>query len=60
MKPDLVSIRDPADYPILYSPVIEGVDIVITGDKDFAEIELEKSQILTPAEPKRTKKRRLR
>jgi len=50
MKPDLVSIRDPADYPVLYSAIIEDVDIFITGDKDFAEIELEKPQILTPGE----------
>lgn len=28
---DLFSIRDPADYPVLYSAIIEEVDVLISG-----------------------------
>ncbi len=44
------SIRDPDDYPVLYSAVAEGVDVLITGDKDFAELDIEKPEIMTPAQ----------
>lgn len=46
----LFLIRDEKDYPVLYTAMIEDVDILITGDKDFAEIEVERPEILTPAE----------
>jgi predicted nucleic acid-binding protein len=46
----LFCIRDMKDYPVLYTAVIENVDILITGDKDFAGIEIEKPEILTPAD----------
>lgn len=46
----LFRIRDEKDYPVLYTAIIEDVDILITGDKDFAEIEIERPEILTPAE----------
>ena len=42
-------IRDAKDYPVLYTAMIEDVDILITGDKDFAEVEIEHPEILTPA-----------
>jgi putative PIN family toxin of toxin-antitoxin system len=53
--PDLIDdslfrIRDVKDYPVLYTAVVEDVDILITGDKDFSDIEIEKPKILTPAE----------
>jgi len=50
MKQDLFKIRDEKDYPILYTAIIEDVDIFITGDKDFFDIEIEKPEILTPAQ----------
>ena len=50
MDKDLFKIRDKMDYPVLYTAIIEDVDILITGDKDFAEVEVEKPEILTPAE----------
>lgn len=46
----LFNINDPNDYAVLYTAIIEDVDVVITGDKDFAKIEIEKPEILTPAE----------
>ncbi len=44
----LFFIRDREDYPVLYTAIIEEIDILITGDKDFADIEIEKPEILTP------------
>lgn len=46
----LFDIRDVKDYPVLYTAIIEDVDILVTGDKDFKDIDIEKPQILTPAE----------
>ena len=46
----LFEIRDPKDYPVLYTAIIEDVDILITGDKDFAEIQVERPEICTPVE----------
>lgn len=46
----LFEIRDAKDYPVLYTAIVEEVDIFITGDKDFAGIKLEKPEVLTPAD----------
>ena len=48
--PDLFEMRDAKDYPILYSAITEDVDVFVTGDDDFSEVEIEKPEILTPAE----------
>lgn len=50
MKGGLFEIRDPNDYPVLYTAVIENIDILITGDKDFTSLIIEKPQILTPSD----------
>ena len=50
IKDRLFQIRDKKDYPVLYTALVENVDILITGDKDFAEVEIERPEILTPAE----------
>lgn len=49
MKADMFNIRDTKDYPVLYSAIIEDIDIFITGDRDFEDIDIEKPEILTPA-----------
>lgn len=43
-------IRDEKDYIILYTAIIENVDILITGDKDFKDVKIERPEILTCAE----------
>jgi len=48
--PGLFEIRDPDDYVVLYSAITEDVDIFITGDKDFEDLNLDKPEILTPAQ----------
>lgn len=34
----LFDIRDVKDYPVLYTAIIEDVDILVTGDKDFSDM----------------------
>lgn len=50
VDPDLFQIRDMKDYPVLYTAIIEDVDVLITGDKDFSDIELDRPKIMTPGE----------
>jgi len=46
----LFKIRDVKDYPVLYTAILEDVDILITGNNDFSDVDIEKPEILTPAE----------
>ncbi len=46
----LFEIRDVKDYPVLYTAILEDVDILITGDNDFKDVNVEKPEILTPTE----------
>ena len=48
MERDAFEIRDAKDYPVLYTAIVENIDIFITGDKDFSTVEIEKPTILTP------------
>ena len=41
-------IRDIKDLPILVSAIIEDVDVLISGDSDFAPLDMEHPEILTP------------
>lgn len=49
-KDKIPEMRDIHDYPILAAAIFEEVDLLITGDKDFAVIDVERPEILTPAE----------
>ena len=42
-----VEIRDTKDLPVLYSAIIADVDVLITGDKDFEDLNIEKPEIMT-------------
>lgn len=44
------TIRDATDQPILNAAVIADVDIILTGDKDFLALELERPKCLTAAQ----------
>lgn len=53
--PDLIDeilfeIRDVKDYPVLYTAILEDVDILVTGDSDFEDVDVEKPEIMTPAQ----------
>jgi len=49
LDPGLFEIRDEMDYPVLYSAVKEGVDVFITGDKDFFGLDIIKPIIIDPS-----------
>lgn len=46
---NLPSIRDMNDLPILASAIVGDVDVLLTGDKDFDAVDVERPAILTPA-----------
>jgi len=49
-KSSYPEIRDKKDLPILVSAILGKVDILISGDKDFLEVVLEKPKIISPRE----------
>lgn len=46
---NLPAIRDINDLPILASAIVGDVDLLITGDKDFYAVELDRPAILSPS-----------
>ena len=42
-------IRDIKDLPVLVSAILSDSDILITGDKDFQDIKIDKPLIFTPS-----------
>lgn len=46
----LFEIRDENDYIILHTAIIDDVDVLITGDKDFKDVDIEQPEIYTPSE----------
>lgn len=49
-KPGLFEIRDPLDYPVLYSAIVGAADVFVTGDKDFDDVTISNPVIVTPSE----------
>lgn len=43
-------IRDPKDQPILNAAIVSDIDIVLTGDKDFLALDLERPECMTAAD----------
>ncbi|MDR1060405.1 MAG: putative toxin-antitoxin system toxin component, PIN family [Clostridiales bacterium] len=43
-------IADPKDAPILNSAILENVDIIISGDKHFLRLGIERPKPMTPAQ----------
>ena len=48
MDKAMLEIRDVKDYPIIYTAILEEVDVLVTGDRDFENLELKCPEILTP------------
>lgn len=46
----LFKIRDKNDYIILHTAIIENVDVFITGDKDFNDVDIDKPEIMNVTE----------
>jgi len=47
---DYPAIRDVKDLPILVSAIQEDIDILLSGDADFAPLDMKRPEILTPRE----------
>ena len=45
---DMFEIRDKKDYPVLFTAVNESVDVLVTGDKDFTDVNGVNLEICTP------------
>lgn len=45
-----IKIRDPKDLPILNSAIVSDVDIFITGDSDFDDVNVDKPEIMNATE----------
>ena len=45
-----LAMSDPKDSPILNTAIIADVDIIISGDKHFLSLSLERPKVLSPAE----------
>ena len=43
-------MRDTKDSPILATAIMEGIDVFVTGDKDFLVLDVEMPEIVTMAE----------
>jgi putative PIN family toxin of toxin-antitoxin system len=43
-------IRDAKDQPILNAAIVSDVDIILTGDKDFLSLDMERPRCLTVAQ----------
>ena len=50
IMPDLPKIRDLDDRPILASAILADVDVLLTGDKDFDDVVIDRPKIMTPAQ----------
>jgi len=46
----LDALPDPKDQPILNAAIFNDVDIIITGDKHFLKLNIERPEILTPSD----------
>ena len=49
-RPSGKTISDPKDQPILDTAIAGGVDIIISGDKHFKNLDIDKPKVLSPAE----------
>ena len=47
LPPNMPKIRDIFDAPILYTAIIDDIDVLITGDKDFHDVDVKKPAIMT-------------
>lgn len=47
---NIPQIRDAKDSPILATAVLEAVDVLLTGDKDFLVLDMETPEIMTMTE----------
>jgi putative PIN family toxin of toxin-antitoxin system len=44
----LAKIRDAKDYPVLHAAITSQIDLILTGDKDFFDVRVDRPEILAP------------
>jgi putative PIN family toxin of toxin-antitoxin system len=44
----LAQIRDAKDYPVLHAAITAQIDLLITGDKDFFDVMVDRPEIMAP------------
>lgn len=47
MNDDIPNMRDPKDEPILASAIEANVDVLLTGNKDFLSLNIERPKIMS-------------
>lgn len=47
---DFPQMRDAKDSPILATAIMDGIDVFVTGDKDFLVLDVDIPEIVTMAE----------
>lgn len=47
---EAITIRDAKDQPILDAALAIDADVILTGDKDFTSLKLDRPRTMTPAE----------
>ncbi len=45
----LGKLRDEKDIPVLSDAIYHGIDVILSGDKDFLEARLQKPLVYSPA-----------
>jgi len=45
-----LNIADPKDAPILNAAILEDVDVIISGDNHFLELDMERPKVLSPTQ----------
>lgn len=48
--PETPQIRDDDDRPVLVTAMFSEADVLLTGDKDFLDVEMIRPEIMTPAQ----------
>jgi predicted nucleic acid-binding protein len=48
--PETPYIRDDDDRPIIATAIFSEADVLLTGDKDFEDVVIERPKIMTPAQ----------
>lgn len=47
---EIPAIRDKQDIPVLATAILENIDVLVTGDKDFLVLDVETPEIMTMKE----------
>ena len=49
-RENMPNIRDEKDKPILAAAIVSDVDMIISNDKDFQDVDIERPEIISPVD----------